>query len=74
MTLQLTQDRENTVESEDYKQFIVTGLLYNSKTRFRRAFNINQVRYAFGINLWRGSVWGVRKDNDKRQRLKYVFN
>jgi hypothetical protein len=53
----------------------VTGVLYNSTTRFKRTFSAGPsgARFALGINLWRGSVWGVYADGT-RQRLKSVYN
>ena len=54
-----------------YSCFIVTGLLYNSTKRFVK--NYNESVWAFGINLWRGSVWGVLPGG-KRKLLKRVYN
>ena len=72
MQIQLSSDPKNVVNSEDYTSFIVTGKTTDNK-RFSRTFNTNQVRYAFSINLWSGSVWGVRKSNGKRHLLNRVY-
>lgn len=61
-----------TINLSDYSHFIVTGALYGSGKRFRHVYSNGL--YALGINLWNGSVHGVRRDNGKRQRLKRVVN
>jgi hypothetical protein len=48
--------------------FIVTGILTNGK-RFE-AMHIKNVYHAFGINLWKGSVWLLR--DGKRILVKKV--
>ena len=48
----------------------ITGVLYNSKTRFKQVTDHFMV--AMGINLWRGSVWKVT--NGKRKLIKRVWN
>lgn len=53
-----------------YKQYVVTGVDRYGK-RFR--FTYNNAMWAFGINLWKGSVWGVL-DNGKRKLLKRAYN
>lgn len=40
--------------------------------RFRKHTTL--ATYALGINLWRGNVWGIRRDNGKRKLLKRVAN
>jgi hypothetical protein len=60
-----------TIDLSDYTSFIVTGALANGR-RFRQQHSNG--RYAFGINLWNGSVWGVRKLDGKRQLLRRVVN
>lgn len=60
------------IDTSLYSNYIVTGLLYNSNKRFRRSVNL--AAFALSINLWRGSVWGVRKDNGKKKLLKRVYN
>jgi hypothetical protein len=54
----------------DYAGYIITGILTDG-TRFRR-LTLNPY-YAMAINLWRGSVWGM-KHNGHRQLLKRVQN
>jgi hypothetical protein len=60
-----------TFRREDFKEFHVTGLLYNSKKRFKKV-TTNWI-YADRTNLWRGSVYGVLY-NGKRKLLKRVYN
>lgn len=50
--------------------FIVTGLYYNSSKRFSNKYS--SLIMAMTINLWRGSVWGVK--DGKRTLLKRVWN
>lgn len=65
-----------TFYPEDYTSFIVTGTLYQSEKKFRREFpgTYAGALHALGINLWRGRVWGVRKNTGKRVLVKRVFN
>lgn len=49
--------------------YIVTGLLHSGK-RFR--LTTTSRMHAFGINLWRGTVWIV--ENNKRRAIKRVVN
>ena len=51
-------------------KYIVTGLKYNTKTRFRQEYD--SPYWALGINLWRGSVWQVKAGTNKRQLIKRV--
>lgn len=60
-----------TIKLSDYKAFVVCGVDRNNK-RFTRHYNADGAQFAFGINLSRGNVYGVRKDTGKRQRLKSV--
>lgn len=53
--------------------FDVTGQMYQSTKRFKQHFSQNNACFAFNINLWRGSVWGILA-NGKRKLLKQVFN
>lgn len=64
------------ISTKDYDHFIVTGLLYNSKKRFRQRYTSDYVGLitAFGINLWRGSIWGILRTTKKRKLLKRVWN
>ena len=50
--------------------YIVTGVKYRSKRRFR-ILTTNAI-HAFAINLWRGSVW--KYENGKRTLLRRVYN
>lgn len=61
-----------TIDLSDYTSFVVTGFYYNTKRRFRQVHTNG--RQALGINLWNGRVWGIRKDNGKRQCIKRVVN
>jgi len=61
-----------TINPVDFTGYIITGRLYNSTKRFVK--RTPSIQHAFGINLWRGSVWGIRKDNGKRKLLKRCFN
>lgn len=49
--------------------YVVTGKLYNGK-RFK--ITTASRMHAFGINLWRGSVWII--EAGKRKRIKKVSN
>jgi hypothetical protein len=49
--------------------YIVTGVDVRGK-RFRLQYT--NIRWALGINLWRGSVWEV--SNGKRKLIKRVYN
>ena len=60
-----------TINLNDYTKYVVTGTLC-SGGRFRLVHS--DARYAFGINLWRGSVWGILKTTGKRRLLKSVYN
>jgi hypothetical protein len=54
------------------KEYHVTGVTRDGK-RFKRIYGAENARYAFGINLWRGSVWRVPTIG-KRQLVKRVWN
>ena len=54
-----------------FTHYLVTGLLYRTNRRFSRT--TATWRFAMGINLWRGSVWGVYPDG-RRKLLKRVWN
>jgi hypothetical protein len=49
--------------------YVVTGKLFSGK-RFK--ITTASRMHAFGINLWRGSVWVIQ--NGKRKRIKRVRN
>lgn len=51
-------------------KYIVTGILVNGR-RFKAIHTTNRL-YAFGINLYRGSVWEVV--DGKRKLLLRVWN
>ena len=51
-------------------RYILTGVLYQSKKRFR--LTTENPRYALGVNLWRGSLWQEREG--KRTLLRRVSN
>lgn len=59
------------INLDEYTKFIVTGTLVNGR-KFRQVHSNG--RHAFGINLYRGRVWGVRKVDGKRTLLKTVWN
>ena len=59
------------ITTADYSLFIVTGKDRSGK-RFRLCYSNGFA--AFSINLWCGTVWGVRKIDGKREKLKTVFN
>lgn len=57
----------------EYTQFVVTGVLFRGK-RFRSVYDNSKgtgAFWAFSVNLYRGSVWGVLP-NGKRKLLKRV--
>jgi hypothetical protein len=60
-----------TFDPLDFTGYVVTGTLVRGG-RFRRHTAL--ATYALGINLWRGSVWGIRLDNGHRKLLKRVYN
>lgn len=59
--------------ASDYSRFIVTGKDVHGK-RFRMSYGPDAARFAFAINLYSGSVWGVRVSDGKRNLLKRVCN
>lgn len=60
-------------ETEEFVGFKVTGILTNNK-RFKKSFDGTSSGYhtSMGINLFRGSVWGITTDN-KRKLIKRVI-
>jgi hypothetical protein len=57
------------------ERLVVTGVLRNGR-RFKPMVYMNTPlgrMTAFGINLWRGSIWGERS-NGKRFLIKRVYN
>lgn len=61
------------INAADYSRFIVTGKDRDGK-RFRLTYSPQAARVAFSVNLYRGSVWGVRMTDGKREKLKTVCN
>lgn len=58
------------IDLNKYIKFIVTGVDRSGK-RFKLTYD--KPLWAFGINLWRGSVWGLL-ESGKRELLNRVFN
>jgi len=56
--------------SNEFK-YLVTGVTTDGK-RFSMSFL--EQKWAFGINLYRGSVWEVHKESGKRRLLRRVWN
>ena len=54
----------------EYIKFDVTGITSGGK---RFSLRYSSSAFAFGINLWRGTVWGVLPSG-KRKLLKRVYN
>ena len=61
-----------TFNSQDFRQFIITGTLVNGK-RFKPIYT-NNWWMANNINLYRGNVWGIRNHQPGRILLKRVTN
>ena len=55
----------------EYIGYEVTGLLYNSNKRFKPLRRQN-LQDALFINLWNGSVWGLREDGTRKLILRIV--
>lgn len=51
--------------------YVVTGLRYDGR-RFRIV--TTSKLHAFGINLWRGSIWMIDTETHRRHRVKRVVN
>jgi hypothetical protein len=58
------------VNLDDYTSFVITGVDVYGK-RFKRTYNadVPGFRTATMINVFNGTLWGVRSDTGKRQRL-----
>jgi len=56
----------------DETQFEVTGVSVNGK-RFP-AIKTTNLRHAFGINLYRGTVWARLPGESSRKKLMEVWN
>ena len=61
-----------TAEQADYINFVVTGVKRNGQ-RFKLCYSPKGLTTALGINLWRGSVWGVLPTG-RRKLLKRIYN
>lgn len=59
------------MSKDAFIRFEVTGVLIDGRTRFKQVFGQRSEKWAYSINLWRGSVWGVR-ENGTRKLLKRV--
>jgi hypothetical protein len=59
------------IDLSKFEKFKVTGT-YRNGQRFSPLVYTNPY-FAFGINLWQGSVWGITKDG-KQKLLKRVYN
>ena len=59
------------IDLSKFVKFKVTGTYRNGR-RFSPLEYTNP-SYAFGINLWQGSVWGITKDGNQKL-LKRVYN
>ena len=59
--------------ASDYSRFIVTGKDVRGK-RFRMSYGPQGAGFAFAINIFNGSVFGVRVSDGKRELLKRVRN
>ena len=61
------------ISGVNYTGFIVTGMKYLSNERFRLSYSGNYAGYSIanGINLWKGSMWGLM-DNGKRKLIKRI--
>ncbi|HPT72145.1 MAG TPA: hypothetical protein PLE74_07680 [Candidatus Cloacimonadota bacterium] len=57
---------------ETYTKYIVTGITVCG-SRFKLSYGSNESKWAFSINLHKGSVWG-QLPNGKRKLLKRVSN
>ena len=59
------------IDLTTFEGFQVTGT-DRSGSRFRQTYGPDGAGWAFGVNLWQGSVWGLKPDG-KRQLLKRVW-
>jgi hypothetical protein len=55
-----------------YVGFQLTGT-DRSGRRFKRTYGPDGAQWAFGVNLWRGTVWGILP-NGSRKALRRVCN
>jgi len=54
-------------KEEDYVSYDVTGVDVYGK-RFK--ISTSDARHAAGINLWRGTKWGVKKDGTRKKLVE----
>lgn len=66
-----TQSKEVIVKNKKYIRFEITGTLRNGR-RFKPMV-FDSFRSASMINLYSGSIWGVKQDG-KRKLLRRVYN
>lgn len=59
-----------TIDTSKYSKYKVTGVLRNGRRFPAKVYEKPQ--WAFGINLWSGSVWGYNKSKRKWELLKRV--
>lgn len=57
--------------SNDFARYVVTGVTVDGK-RFKRV--TDNPYYALGINLYRGSLWGIPVSGGPRRLLRRVWN
>lgn len=64
---------QTVIELDDYPGgFQVVGTQLYGR-RFSNHYPVESARIAFNINLWRGKVYGIKKDG-RRVLLKTVIN
>jgi hypothetical protein len=63
--------RYSMILIRNYDGYVVTGKTRDGK-RFVKTYGADGYRWAMGINLWAGSVWGVK--DSKRTLIKRVCN
>lgn len=63
-------NQESDMNDTNDMRYVVTGVDIAGR-RFRKVYTLPQ--WAFGINLWRGSVW-EEQPSGKRRLLRRVWN
>lgn len=66
-----TKKKKRKAKRVTISHYCVTGVLYNSKTRF--SYQYTSLIMALSINLWNGSVWEV-DSKGRRKLIKRVIN
>jgi hypothetical protein len=56
---------------KDYIRYEITGVEYRTNKRFK--ITTTNAMHCAGINLWRGSKWGVKPDGT-RKLLVRIYN